>query len=868
MTKFFQTILWCLIAGMTFVNVYAQQASQVPKPEKQYTPYVMNPEAECTGSGELIYDDGVFENGYGWNPTVSDGRFVSLFTPLNYPWQFNTFCLSLTRVATSPADFTFDIVVYDGNGGGVPGTLVATISGVTATAIPIYPSFAFYDYDVSSIPQLASGSYYIGIKYDPSIVAAPHYSAADESPTTALHPGYAYDGTSWSTIQTLFTAYRALGYRTLGSGGSGPGPATDPMPADGATDVDINQDISWTNPGGETSVEVFWGTDPGSLTSVYSGAPISSFDPGTLDYLTDYYWKIAETDGAGTTNGPTWHFTTMQDPSIVTLYLDDFESGTGNWTITTANGCPWDVIPISSRPYTLPATAQGNAFASDADLCGSSGGGSSSTAILNNPIDATGYSGVAVEWDNDWQAINSADFAYVDVSVDGGATWMNVVTFDVNDVRNTHEFYNISSMVANQSFMLRLVSVQPAWDWWWAIDNLQVTGWGASGTYFFSDNFDSYTAGDQLACQNPADWTTWNLTPCDAVTDAYISSNFSHSAPNSFVVVADNDEVHYWGPETSGLWEVGFYNYIPTGKTGYFNTLSQFVAAQEWGLEVYFNPSGAAAINAGGNNAATFTYSYDTWVFNQVIVDLDNDLAQYWYNGTMIYQWQWTLGASGTPIALSIAANDFYGNAATDEMYVDDYYVNFVVPVEFTTFNADVNNGTVVLNWSTATETNNQGFEVQRNSGNGFEALAFIQGNGTSTQSHSYSFTDNTVRDGKYSYRLKQVDFDGTSSYSNTVDVDIAMPKVYSLSQNYPNPFNPSTQINFSLAADSKVTLKIFDILGQEVATLLNGNLVAGAHTANFDASRLTSGVYLYRIDAAGVDGSKFTSVKKMILTK
>jgi len=146
--------------------------------------------------------------------------------------------------------------------------------------------------------------------------------------------------------------------------------------------------------------------------------------------------------------------------------------------------------------------------------------------------------------------------------------------------------------------------------------------------------------------------------------------------------------------------------------------------------------------------------------------------------------------------------------------------------------------------------------------------LAFIQGNGTSTQSHSYSYTDNTVRDGKYSYRLKQVDFDGTASYSNTVEVDISMPKVYSLSQNYPNPFNPATQINFSLAADSKVTLKVFDILGQEVATLLNGSLMAGAHNVNFDASRLTSGVYLYRIDASGADGSKFTSVKKMILTK
>ncbi len=649
----------------------------------------------------------------------------------------------------------------------------------------------------------------------------------------------------------------------------GPGPATNPVPADGATDVDVNADLSWTNPAGATSIEVFFGPTGGSLTSVYSGAPVSSFDVGEMAYDSDYSWKVNETDGTGTTIGSTWSFTTMQNPNLVTLFLDDFEAGTGNWTITTASGCPWDVIPISSRSYTLPPTAMGNAFAADADLCGSSGGGSSSTAVLTDPIDATSYSGVSVEWDNDWQAINAADFAYLDVSVDGGTTWMNVVTFDETDVRNTHEYYDISSMVGNQSFMLRLVSVQPAWDWWWAIDNLQVTGWGGvNPPYVFSDNFDSYTAGQQLACQNPDDWTTWSLDPCNATEDAYISSNFAHSAPNSFVVVQNNDEVHYWGPETAGLWEIGFYNYIPSGKTGYFNTLSQFIGTQEWGLEVYLNAGGAGALNAGGNNAATFTWTPDTWVLNQVIVDLDNDVAEYWYNGVMIYQWQWTLGASGTPIALSLAANDFFGAAATDEMYVDDYYVNFIVPVEFTAFSAKADNGSVSLNWATATETNNKGFEVQRSTGGEFATIGFVNGNGTSTQAHEYSYVDNSVSNGQYSYRLKQVDFDGSFAYSQVEVVNVNAPSVYSLAQNYPNPFNPSTQINFNLASDSKVTLKIFDILGQEVVTLLNGSLLAGPHFVNFNASSLTSGVYLYRLDATGADGSKFTNVKKMLLTK
>ncbi len=154
------------------------------------------------------------------------------------------------------------------------------------------------------------------------------------------------------------------------------------------------------------------------------------------------------------------------------------------------------------------------------------------------------------------------------------------------------------------------------------------------GTVIFSDNFDSYTAGQQLACQNPTDWTTWSQDPCNATEDANVSSTWAHSGANSFVVVQNNDEVHYWGPETAGKWEIDFYNYIPTGKTGYFNTLGQFIAAQEWGLEVYFNAGGAGSLNAGGNAAATFTYSFDTWVLNTVIVDLDNDMAEYWYNGS------------------------------------------------------------------------------------------------------------------------------------------------------------------------------------------------------------------------------------------
>lgn len=202
-------------------------------------------------------------------------------------------------------------------------------------------------------------------------------------------------------------------------------------------------------------------------------------------------------------------------------------------------------------------------------------------------------------------------------------------------------------------------------------------------------------------------------------------------------------------------------------------------------------------------------------------------------------------------------------------LYLDSVYVeNSVVPVELTSFAANVFGNDVKLVWKTATETNNSGFEIQRSNGGEFKTIDFVNGHGTTTQPQTYNYTDKNLQSGKYSYRLKQIDFDGKSEYSSVVEVEVLGPKEFSLEQNYPNPFNPTTTINFSLAADSKVTLKVFNILGQELMTLLNGNFTAGNHKIDFDGSSLNSGVYLYRIDATGVDGKTFSSVKKMILNK
>ncbi len=187
-----------------------------------------------------------------------------------------------------------------------------------------------------------------------------------------------------------------------------------------------------------------------------------------------------------------------------------------------------------------------------------------------------------------------------------------------------------------------------------------------------------------------------------------------------------------------------------------------------------------------------------------------------------------------------------------------------IVPVELISFNATIINNKVRLDWFTSTETNNAGFEIEKSQdGANYQTIFFIGGNGTTTQRNVYSYIDESVITGVYYYRLKQIDFDGSFEYLKTVVVDLGLPETYLLEQNYPNPFNPKTVINFQTPKEGLITLKVYDILGNETATLINENKTAGSYSIEFDASQLTSGIYYYKLTA-----EDFSSVRKMILLK
>ena len=187
-----------------------------------------------------------------------------------------------------------------------------------------------------------------------------------------------------------------------------------------------------------------------------------------------------------------------------------------------------------------------------------------------------------------------------------------------------------------------------------------------------------------------------------------------------------------------------------------------------------------------------------------------------------------------------------------------------MIPVELISFIATANGKEVTLVWSTATELNNQGFEVQRKFGsNDFVTIGSVKGNGTTTSPNHYSFVDKLIDVGKYFYRLKQIDFDGTFEYSNEIEVEVRVLDKFTLEQNYPNPFNPVTTIGYVLQEKSNAKVTILNSLGEEIAVLVNEEQDKGYHKVEFNGSKLTSGVYFYRLKAG-----EFISTKKMILLR
>ncbi len=213
-------------------------------------------------------------------------------------------------------------------------------------------------------------------------------------------------------------------------------------------------------------------------------------------------------------------------------------------------------------------------------------------------------------------------------------------------------------------------------------------------------------------------------------------------------------------------------------------------------------------------------------------------------------------------------------NAVSYSHYSREITVDKPVPVELAAFSANVAGRKIILTWSTASESNNLGFEVERNKGDGWKSLTFIEGRINSVTNTGYKFIDDfqfSSYSGKVNYRLKQIDLNGGIKYSTQISVEADFtPKEFALYQNFPNPFNPSTTVRFALPVESKVKIEIFNLIGETINVPVKEVLAAGYHQYRWTPANLPSGVYLIRLSAVPVSGEKssFSEVKKILFTK
>jgi len=257
---------------------------------------------------------------------------------------------------------------------------------------------------------------------------------------------------------------------------------------------------------------------------------------------------------------------------------------------------------------------------------------------------------------------------------------------------------------------------------------------------------------------------------------------------------------------------------------------------------------------------------------HSLVIDPNDSLTLYIGTETGVYQTtnggtNWANVSSGMPsyvpvdrLVLQTGTNKLFAFTHGRSVFV----TTSPIPVELTSFSSIVENEKVILNWETATESNNYGFDIERSTNSsGWTKVGFVKGNGNSTERKQYSFVDNYPTGGtSFNYRLKQIDYDGHFKYSETVNA-VVLPIEISLSQNYPNPFNPTTTIRYELSREGNISLKVYDAVGREVKTLVDKTQQAGRYQVTFNASDLASGVYFYTLRGKG-----FTQTKKLMVMK
>ncbi len=380
------------------------------------------------------------------------------------------------------------------------------------------------------------------------------------------------------------------------------------------------------------------------------------------------------------------------------------------------------------------------------------------------------------------------------------------------------------------------------------------TGWaaGANGTIVKTTN-------------GGATWTTQQCGTTSTIEGGWFTSINTgvHVVENGMILRTQNGGTN-WSSIQSSTTQPLNAAHFPSSTVGWAaGANGKIIKTTDGGGTWFDQPSGTTQ----NLNSVAFANTDTGWVVG------DGGTIRWTTNGGTT----WSSQISGTTENLRgvFFVNAHHGYAVGLNNTILEYAVIHAVPIQLASFTAAVvNNHTVRLDWRTISEVNNYGFEVERAIGSptGFVVIttSIIPGHGTTNEPRNYTFTDNNAPSGRLYYRLKQIDLDGTINYTEPISVDVltgvgenVLPTEFSLKQNYPNPFNPSTKIEFSIAKAGFVSLKVYDILGREAATIVNERLNQGNYTKTFSGEGLSSGVYWYKLTS-----SSFSQTKKFVLSK
>ncbi len=613
--------------------------------------------------------------------------------------------------------------------------------------------------------------------------------------------------------------------------------------------------------------------------------------------------------------------------SQTTVFSDNFELGSTKWTFQGTWGL---VTSLSYSTSHSLSTATSGDYQSDQNI----------SATLKNGVNLSSYKDAEIEFYGRYQLEQGFDYGYLELSIDGGTTWYKIDSYNGYLNSWTLFKYDIGSFAGSSNVLIRfrLKSDQYINYPGMYIDNFQILGsntdttgpfivtqspsfyqgtqtndtvsaqiYDATGIqsatlYYKVDGAGPYSIGPT---SNNGNNYTFIIPFQTSGAMVYYKIGAIDSSPNHNASDTSKADANYFISGTYLSYDNGsadgvdFFNSgsgaavkisMPSGGKGTLVAalIRNYVDNNNPGSNMLFHVWADSGGMPGTDLITPFIVSPSATLTNtspMTVIDLRpyslklSNLTGDVYIGFTV--------PSGTvnimrPNSASSLRSFNYNGSTWSSVTSTDYEMRAVIndenalPVELTTFTASSINSGIELKWSTATEINNYGFDIERRQVNGdgntesgeWVKIGFVQGNGNSNSPKEYTFFDNNLTSGnKFQYRLKQIDDNGNFKYSNTIEIK-AVPADFGLAQNFPNPFNPSTTIKYYTPKNSFVTLKIYDMLGREIATLVNEQIPPGYHEAIWNGldgkgESVSSGVYIYRLTAGS-----FSQTKKMNLLK